>query len=563
VRAELAVLPNIELIEGFLGKETNLLTQVVKIRDATEDVFLTTGSQLVELSSLLDTARAGANSLDKIVRSGLLGRLRDEALAQSRSFDELTRGFQKVDAGIEALNCKLRELGADLEDVRRSVVMMRMVVLNVRVTLASLHAQDQSLNNFAEDGQNVVAEIVELLNRLESAMPDIRDLVGRVALEVAYIRDSLEMCVLVAFRQLMQDVGSFEAGARSVSGEGQALSARIQLLIAATAAAVSGFQIGDSTRQQLDHVEFILSQPEAGDPVLKNLAASLLIDAANFHGRALTSLRNSVGQMINGMKDLYQFHLVGFLAALGESAKPEILLEGVGRLELSIRKLQPLQAKAEELEQAMTAEFNAFRDLIGEGEKVQQSTRQIGINAVLSCTRLGSGGQALKVVAEQLQLVAREVGARFSAMRRTLDSINDLGIEINSSIGRALRNSIELPERLASSLQPLVLEVTESLVPVNVAVARLCEKIENLELDFGPAQGHWSQLQELANGLAPCSVPIKSDHLPDELLAGIAKRFTIERERDVFRTVLPNRSGLLTQAPTIASTSNLDDGFLF
>jgi hypothetical protein len=558
----LAVSTKIELIDDFLSRDNDLLSQVVKIRDATEGVFLTTGSQLIELSSLLDTARAGAISLDKIVRGGLLDRLRDEALAQSRSFDELTRGFQKVDAGIEALTGSLRELGADLEDVRRSVVMMRMVVLNVRVTLASLHAQDQSLNNFAEDGQNVVAEIVELLNRFESAMPTIRELVGKVALEVTHIRDNLDLGVLVAFRQLMQDVGSFEAGARSVSGEGQTLSARIQLLLGATAAAVSGLQIGDSTRQQLDHVEFILSLPDAADPVLQTLAASLIIDAAKFHGRTLANLRSSVGQMINGMKDLYEVHLQGFLVALGKSAKPEILLEGVGQLDLSIRKLQPLQAKAEELEQAMVKEFNTFRALIGEGEVVQQSTRQIGINAVLSCTRLGSGGQALKVVAEQLQLVAREVGSRFGAMRRTLDRIDALGIEINSSIDRALRNSIVLPEKLASSLEPLIVEVTESLLPVNVAVTRLCDKLESLDLDFGPAQTHLDRLQELADGLSPCLAPLKSDHLPDDLFAQIAKRFTIEREREVFRAILPNRSGLLTQSSATGLIASLDDGFL-
>ncbi len=550
------------MVPNGLGRDTDLLSQIEAIRDATEGVFLSTGSQLIELSSLLDTAREGAMSLDRIVRGGLLDRLRDEALAQSHSFDELTQGFQKVDASIAALTSSLRELGADLDDVRRSVVTMRMVVLNVRVTLASLHARDQSLTNFADDGQAVVAEIVALLNKFEAAMPAISALVGDIALEVRHISGNLDLGVLVAFRQLMQDVGSFEAGARAVSGKGQALSTKLQLLLRATAAAVSGLQVGDSTRQQLDHVAFILSQPAAADPVMQALAESLIVDAANFHGRTLANLRKSVGQMIDGLKHLYEVHLAGFLETLGKSARPEVLHEGVGRLDLAIKRLHPLQAKAVELERAMALEFDAFRALIARGEEVQQSTRQIGINAVLSCTRLGSGGQALKVVAEQLQFVAREVGSRFSAMRRTLDRIDMLGTETNLAIDRALRNSIEMPERLASSLGPLIKEVTECLLPVNTAVAGLCDQLGKLDIDFGPAQDHCGKLRQLADGFAPLTVLPKSDHLPDDLLSQIATRFTIERERDVFRSILPHRAGLLAVPSPKEVAGNLDDGFL-
>lgn len=562
MRAELAFRPGREPIGPVPDRGADLLARIVTIRDATEGVFLTTGSQLIELASLLDTARQGAVSLDKITRGGLLDRLHGEAEGQTASFGELTRGFQKVDAGIEALAHALRQLGSDLQDVRRSVVTMRMVVLDARVTLASLHAQDQRLSNFAEDGQAVVTQIVDLLARFEEAMPTMRGIVDDTASAVRDIGDNLEKGVIVAFGQLMRDVAAFEAGARAASGQGHALSGKLQTLLGATAAAVSGLQVGDSTRQQLDHAAFILSLPEAGDPALRALAEALVIDVSAVHGRTLDELRQSVAKMIAGLKDLFDAHLGGFLDACGQTADPAFLREASGRLGIAIKALYPLQAKAQSLERAMAEEFDAFRGLISTGEKVQQSTRQIGINAVLSCSRLGSGGQALKVVAEQLQCVARDVGHRFAAMRKTLDGVGLLRQETTSAIDRALRNSIEMPERLANTMDPLISSVTDCLLPVNTAVMQLRDRLANLDIDFGPAQNHRAQLQTLADGLSPMRRPPVSDRVSDETLGRIARVFTIERERDVFRAILPDRASLLAGPMTGAGFGLEDDGFL-
>lgn len=561
MRAERAFPTGSEPVASVPESGRDMLDQVLSIRDATEEVFLTTGSQLIELSSLLDTARQGARSLDLIVRGGLLDRLRGETASQSAAFESLTGGFQTVDAGVVALTTSLNQLGADLQDVRRSVVTMRMVVLNARVTLASLHEQDQHLTNFAEDGQTVVAAIVDLLSRFEEAMPTIRELVQETALAVKDVSTNLDADVLVAFRRLMEDVSSFEAGARTASGKGYELSGRLQGLLGATAAAVSGLQVGDSTRQQLDHVAFILSLPEAPDPALRALAEALVVDAAALHCRKLDELRRSVGQMVSGLNDLIEVHLSGFLEACGKAAAPEVLQQDTNRLDLAIKSLQPVQSKAAALEQAMMREFDAFRDLIREGEQVQQSTRQIGINAVLSCTRIGSGGQGLKVVAEQLQFVAHEVGSRFSAMRKTLDGVGAQCAQTNSAIDHALRSSIEMPERLANSMGPLIENVTESLLPVNTAVLRLRDRLADLNLDFGPAMRHAGQLRTLAEGFgSPDALP-PSDHLSDDVLSRVAAVFTIERERDVFRAILPSRAAILARPSTEQPVCDPDDGF--
>lgn len=562
MNADSALLPERGLVSAPLALGDDLLGQVTALRDETESVFLTTGSQLIEISALLDTAQQGALSLDQLASGGHLDRLREEADAQMAVFGGLLSDFERVDAHVITLTTLLGQLSEDLQNVRRSVVMMRMVVLNARVTLATLHARDQRLSNFAEDGQNVVAETVDLLSQFENAVRAIGKVVDKTTVAVRETQAALAVGVLAAVRSLTQDVAGFEAGVRAIGRQGNALPASLQSLLDATAAAVSGLQVGDSTRQQLDHAVFILALPEADDPALRTLAEALIIDAADVHSRTLAALRQDVGRMIASVKTLVEGHLAGFMEASGRSSAPERLQEGTVRLDDAIRALHPLQSQAAALELEMKREFDAFRQLICRGEAVQESTRLIGINAVLSCTRLGSGGLALKVVAEQLQAVAGEVGARFSAMRATLENIGVQGVETATAIAGALRNSIEMPERLVIAINPLVAEVTRHLQPVNIAIQSLQDRLKDIHIDFDPALRHCQRLQTVSANLALPSVPPISDQVDDDVLARIAAIFTIERERDVFRAVLPDRSGLLASTAGGWNSGMQDDGFL-
>jgi hypothetical protein len=185
-------------------------------------------------------------------------------------------------------------------------------VLNARVTLASLRMQDLNLLSFAESGQTVVAEIAELLMRFEQTMDDILKAVDQTQVMVAQIDATMRTEVLNAFGALMRDLAGFDHGIRAVSSRGAELSRKLQSLIDATSRAVSGLQVGDSTRQQLDHIAAILSRSEAADPLLVGLVKALLQAASQTHASMLGQLQTSVNQMTAGLSDLVNGHLSGF-----------------------------------------------------------------------------------------------------------------------------------------------------------------------------------------------------------------------------------------------------------
>jgi methyl-accepting chemotaxis protein len=538
-----------------------LLDHVIALRDSTETAFLSTGAQLIDIATLLDVAKTAALSIDKLARIDLLNRLRAEADSQAVTFAALSAEFAETQSGIRTLASESSALGHDLLAVGRSVVTMRSVVLNARVTLASLSMQDLNLRSFAESGQAVVAEISNLLIHFQKTMDDIQSAVDQTQLMVGQIDATMRTDVMSAFDTLMQDLSVFEDRVRAVSGRGADLSRRLQSLIEATGRAVTGLQIGDSTRQQLDHIAAILKRPDAADPVFVALVAALLGEAARANSTMLDQLQTSVGQMTVGLTGLVDVHLSGFFGPPGQTVEAGRLIDGCSRLAQAIAGLSPMQDLTSKLGQSMADKFDAFRGLVSQGEGVQDSTHLIGINAVLSCMRLGQEGAALKVVAEQLQVTSHEVGGRFATIRTALARINTLGDQITSGTGRLVRKSIQVPEHLIATIVPMIQSVFSYLEPAQLAIAKLQDRLRRLSFDFEPAILHRTQLEALAAQAALQDGPVTSGHVSDATLTEIYALFTMERERDAFRKVLPDRAEGAAQTPAPDQEGPVDDLF--
>ncbi len=239
----------------------------------------------------------------------------------------------------------------------------------------------------------------------------------------------------------------------------------------------------------------------------------------------------------------------------------EKLDEDRNQLTQAIAILHPMQEQTRVLARAIAEEFATFRGLITWGEDVQDGMSLLGINAVLSCARLGQDGAALKLIAEQLQSVSQGVGTRFASIRSALDTISTLGSEIIANTDRLMRHMIDMPERLIAQIDPMLREIIDNLDPLQDAVALLQTRVSRLTFDFAPAQRHSRALAELASQTQSSLGPVGSDALSDASLAQIYAIFTIETERDLFRAVMPDRAEAVAAAVFTETKAEIDDLF--
>lgn len=538
-----------------------VLEDVRHLRDTTESIFLSTGEQLIEIAMLLETAIAAFNTLVDLGRDDLMHKLRAKALAQEDSFEVLRNGF--VDAGnkISGLTSMLCFLDREFHRVRRSVTTTRFVVVNAKTVLASIPSQQQRLGHLTKEGTRVVEEMEHLLSNFERTLHEIGQSVRRMDQVVSLVGSTVDNDVRSAFDALISDIADFESSFQMIAGAGAAMSNRLKDIQAATAKAVAGLQVGDSTRQRLDHVAFVLENALSENSPLHDLAAVLLEDAFLEQTEKLDQLKNSVASMIAGLRDLVQSHLMEFSGATERTLNASSLLGDAEQIAASVEVLRPLQDKAGQTYQTLDAELNRFNGLIRQNEEVQVKIRHIGMDAVLACTRLGDDGKPLKVVAEQIQIVAEESGDHFGSIRGTMKEISELGRSVASETEEMVKQSIQVPANLSADFGPLITQVVESFSPIQSIIMNLKGKTAAVKFDFAPAQAHTAQLERLASQI-PRFIPAeKTELVLDSVLEKIFSGFTIERERDVFRNIFPAQSIAANSASQTATGATLDEFF--
>lgn len=539
-----------------------LLEDVKHLRDTTENVFLATGEQLMEIATLLETAITAFNTLVNLSRDDLMHKLREKALGQDESFEELRLGF--VDAGkkITGLTSMLRFLDREFHRVRRSVTTTRFVVVNAKTVLSSIPSQQQRLGHLTKEGSRVVEEMEGLLSQFESTLHGIGQSVGRMEQVVLLVGSTVDDNVRNAFDALISDITDFEENVQNIAGSGVETSLRLRGLQAATAKAVAGLQVGDSTRQRLDHVAFVLEHASGDNSPLQDLAALLLDDAFQEQSEKLDQLKNSIAAMITGLRDLVQTHLLEFTGSTERTLNASSLLGGAKRISTSVDALRPLRDEAGQRYQMLDRELDRFNGLIRQNEGVQIRIQHIGMDAVLACTRLGDDGKPLKVVAEQIQIVAQESGDHFGSIRETMKEISELGRSVASETEDMVQRSIQVPATLSADFSLLITQVVATLSPIQRIVADLQGKTAAVTFDFTPAQAHTARLEWLA-GQVPRFIPgQKTAPVSDAVLETLFRVFTIERERDVFRTVFPGHSMTVNAASQPEADTEMDDFFL-
>ncbi|GAA4217493.1 methyl-accepting chemotaxis protein [Sagittula marina] len=520
------------------GAHAALSDDVLRLRDATEDVFLSTGEQLLEVSDLLSAALAAVDSLAALGREDVMDRLREQACTQPETFADLSTGFHEIFGRIKGLNDMILTLDKEVSSVRRSVMTTRFVMVNARVVLSSMLIQEQRLSSLTDDGSRIVGQMQQLLHQFEGAIRGIRASVTQVEHMIGEVGATVNGVVCTAFGALIADVSEFERNVRAIAGASDEMARQVQAIQSATAQAVEGLQVGDATRQRLEHVANILETMTGDGGLLPPMAATLLTDAAREQSGSLARLESNIAVLTDSLQTLVDKHLADFAGTTDHALDADTLLDGSARIAQTLETVRPMQERTRELDRMLHEELDQFNALTHEGEEVQFNIKQIGMNAVLACARLGDDGTPLKVVAEQIQFVAQDTSDSFARIRETMLRIGTLGRQITTESEEIITRSIQVPTTLSMRINPLIERVVHDLSPLQTVIGKIRGRVARLEFDFAPARAHTERLGDLAARLPRGTG--SGDPQSHDVLAQIYACFTIEAEREIFSHFYPD-----------------------
>jgi hypothetical protein len=352
--------------------------------------------------------------------------------------------------------------------------------------------------------------------------------------------------------------------------------------------AVQALQIGDITRQRLDHAEFALGlvaearAPAAGRPVLddaeqcrfaqvtRRLQSAQLADAAPHFDREVRQIVESLTSLADEAR---------MLRGLGDTAYGSadhdggtIITELEGQIREALVLFEDFNAARAEVARVTATVSNATASLRGHLRTVQSledDIRIMGLNTTFKCARIGREGLALSVIAQELRTYGKGFAREAGALMAEIESVAKMSGAMTAGAAaenvaavaespRAMRDSLGTLRLMGQGLDVAMADLDRDsgrvMTLLLAAVARLAT-----QRDVGGV------LRDIAGGLAMPAADgsfSAADLAPrvEQMLQLIERGYTMASERTMHDRVL----GRVSRAAPVVTPAEAElEDFLF
>ncbi|MFA8384634.1 MAG: hypothetical protein ACEPO2_03370 [Pelagibaca sp.] len=520
---------------------------VAELCRKTEDVFLEAGDHLVAISGALGQTQSVLALFEDVNAKGTLTELRQHGQWHDSELRALSDDVFKALGVLTTLMQRARGVDGQVRDLRDSLKMMNIVVLNARIAVAATTVGPQdnqsNLTGFTEDATRLVAELGTILGGLDEAMQRIKAESGDALEHARLLGDLLTSSLKGPVASLNGALGTFESHIMALGSASAEIADRSKSLLGASATAVAGLQIGDTTRQRLEHVQIILEHiPDAPGEAhaLTALAAHQMQDIATAHVDAVGAVRDGSTALQNGILMLLRDHLMIFDHGNGSRR----LKAGLQDIEDRIGQAVGIQGMLMQFARTLSQEFDALTKIIAAGELFEMHMRMIGINAVIACARLGRRGFALREIAGQLQQLARDVSDRLPVVKSELAEMTLLASEVIDLLEAACQRANALPEGAVRPLSEGVREIGDAAARSSDIVSAIRKKLDGSRGWLGPVTNHTHLIERTARLFA---IDLQDDSFPEKtpgVAADMVNIYTMERERLIHRKLFHAAGGV-------------------
>lgn len=551
--------------------------------------FLAGTAEGSEAASVLAAPRAGIESAflgigEKLGRCvAILGRLSQvfQALPgdfQSRELDEAGTRLEAIGVqarSMTAVFAQERKVMANLvaalnaaawpiEDLMRTVKTIGIVAINARVVAAGVADEGSGLEVFTTDIAELTNEASNAVGTLSavyrSLVEDVRRAEAqRAQFEAAHAGTLTGLGARINARLDKVTERRREAAAQSArTGE---TSARIA---GGVAEAVSALQVGDNTRQRVEHVESALSMlaglsdapeglaPSALRPQL--LATAYRLQEAQLAStvRAFTHETAGAERALRGLAADVNGMVAQSRRMVGEKARGEEapLAALNGELRFVVGMLRNCEAERKKLDAVgaeVCAAVGSLRDHVASLQGIEANMRLLSLNATVKCAQLGARGRALNVIAQQLRELTAETEVSAETAIGSLARAADVARAFADAAAGEGATQVARLEEEASRAMALLEGVDRRL---NAAVSVLAEAAPRVTGMLEDAAATFADQSRIADALNEARAHIASlcrpgadaaaaPQAPGEaereeaaaLFAGLRKLYTMESER--------------------------------
>ncbi len=464
-------------------------------------------------------------------------------------------------------------LTACIDDMRRNLAYLRVFAINIKITAAGVAAAGAEFGLFA---QEICDRIERGRAQLEAFNADLQTLRDGLATALGHEDilaqhcDSLLPAVPNGLTASAADMAAYHQQIKQVATDATAFARDVQKKVGSALAAL---QIGDITRQRIEHAQQALDHLAAVDDLapepqarLEALVHGLLADqlratAADFH-RDVARIGQNMSGMATDAAEILRLRDLAFGRQTGGGFLKRMETHVEQALDL-VDRMEQAGLSAVDVGQSAAAGAAHLSAQIAGLQSIKTDVQQMALNTTLKCTRIGETGKPLAVIAVELRMhagaldtSAQDALAALSGLSDEAASLSDVPEE--GGAGQALADAAA---RLRAAGQAVEADLG--------GLARQGETVVNAlrhaagRLDFQREIG--ATLDEAADALAAQAGAPRIDELAaplSALLAVIAKTYTMASEREVHRAYVASLD--LDAAPLAPEpAAATDDDVLF
>lgn len=499
-------------------------------------------------------------------------------VAECQALLEATRREHAIVADLTRL---VTAAGYEVESLKQTVSMISAIAINARVVAASTRYDGETeLAVFTDDILHFIKRTSEVVDRLTTGQYELRTLLanasaGSEAFERQFSRATDWLGERIEADLAAAVTDRTRASRTSASAEDVCASLSRQV-----SEIVSAIQIGDNTRQRLEHVSSALgaaeSEPAAENAIVELQCAQMagtrekLTDETGAMKEALLLLSADIDRSFGTLKKQ-----LGGSGAEKDAPGTGRLGPDIARASGELSSSQKEQERVSALAKSIGEDVAAFSACAAEIQNLEFEMRLVSLNTAIGCSRLGKEGIALGVVSGQMREVVGEMVTKSEGVSAVLSKLgrlaDDLGRVREGSVDRGIADLVTEAERALSILS----KVDERMDAASSVLEAVGGRIAGLAADVGEGLASLDGLtEELFDVETALGIRVATDrrqegaseHDHSELFARLRTVYTMEAERVIHDAVRgeapPASQDASSDAAQTAGEDDLD-AFLF
>lgn len=483
------------------------------------------------------------NALDREAADAAIAKMRMTADRLMR----LPKAQEERGCVLDMIQQAGKALGDPVAQINRLLRFLRICGLNIKV--AGAGAQDFS--SFSDTifakldiGEREMNDIGREVEQLVASIPGVLEVDRQLAAECARVIPHVPL-------KLAGDALALQQHQAEAADRAGRIADLARIVRAQVATALGALQIGDITRQRLEHVvdglrgldAFLIERIASDSPGREEIRGYVLAllaaqtdDTARDFARESQLLIQSIGAIAPGARALLDLRDPG--AAQDGDSSLHVVERSITEIAGVTRQLQDADARANLLSNATSATAESLGQHLRNIHRMNKDVQQMAWNTELRGNRMGDAGRALAIVATEirgfahrLETISAVISGLFDRLAGAAGAIRDPEGE-GADVGQALADSLAClrdgGERLRVGLSGLDRDAA--------AVAAILDETTD-KVDCADASTALADIvEQLALVAAPCAEPSEETAaMLCELLDTIARSYTMASERAVHR----------------------------